>query len=188
MSKPVNHFPLVMKSIAAGTGLVTIALSWLYYLRPADWILFMAITFGTTFYHFAMRLLAGALVPLFTKNVSPDQSWFRPRDWEPGLYAKLKVKNWKQDLPTYDPSQFDLSQKTLEQVIHNMCNAEAVHEVIILFSFLPLFFAIPFGAFPVFVITSIFAAVYDSIFVIAQRYNRPRLVRILKKKEAAAHE
>ena len=66
-----------------------------------------------------------------------------------------------------------------------MCGAELVHEVIILFSFLPLLFTIPFGAFPVFLITSLLAAMYDSIFVVAQRSNRPRLVRILQKKEAA---
>ena len=188
MSKPVNHFPLVMKSIAAGTGLLTITFAVLYRFFPADFIYSMAITFGTTFYHFAMRLLVGAIVPLLTKNVSPDQYWFRSRSWEQKLHIKLKVKNWKGGIPTYDPSQFDLSQNKLEQVIHNMCNAEAVHEVIILFSFLPLFFAIPFGTFPVFLMTSILAAMYDSVFVIAQRYNRPRLVRILKKKEAAAHE
>ena len=29
---------------------------------------------------------------------------------------------------------------------------------------------------------------FDSIFVIAQRYNRPRLVRIYEKQEAMAHE
>lgn len=188
MKKPANHFPLVMKSIAAGSGLATIAFAVLYRFFPADWIYSMAITFGTTFYHFAMRLLVGTIVPLFTGNANPEQSWFLPHRWEEPLYRKLGVKNWKKDLPTYDPGQFDLRMHSLEQVIRNMCNAEVVHEVIILFSFLPLLFAIPFGTFPVFLITSILAALYDSIFVVAQRYNRPRLVKILKKKEAAAHE
>ena len=69
-----------------------------------------------------------------------------------------------------------------------MCGAEIVHEIIMVLSFLPLL-AIPvFGAFPVFLITSVLAALFDGVFVMAQRYNRPRLVRILEKKEANAHE
>lgn len=186
MAKRTNRFPLVMKTTALCTGLVTGFLVLLCRFCSADWLYPTAITFGTTCYHFAMRLLVGALVPLFTKNSCPDQYWFRPHSWEPRLYAKLKVKNWKGGIPTYDPSQFDLETNSLAQVIRNMCNAEVVHEVIILFSFLPLLLTIPFGDFPVFLITSVLAALFDSIFVIAQRFNRPRLVRILKKKEAKA--
>ena len=36
--------------------------------------------------------------------------------------------------------------------------------------------------------TSLLAALFDSIFVIAQRYNRPRLIRIYEKQEAIARE
>ena len=179
-----NRFPIVMKSTALCTGLATGALVAVHHFCPQGWILSLAITFGTTFYHFAMRLLMGAIVPLCAKNADPFHPWFRPRRWEEALYRKLGIKNWKKALPTYDPGQFDLSKNTLEQVLRNTCCAELVHEVIILFSLLPLLFAIPFGAFPVFLTTSILAAAYDSVFVIAQRYNRPRLVKILKKKEA----
>ena len=180
-----NRFPLVMKVTALSTGFGTLALILAYHRFPLSWIFSLAITFGTTFYHFAMRLALGTIVPLFARNADPFHSWFQNRSWENALYRKLGIKRWKKHLPTYDPSQFDLSVNTLEQVIRNMRCAELVHEVIILFSFLPLLFAIPFGAFPVFLITSLLSALYDSIFVIAQRYNRPRLVKILKKKEAS---
>ena len=178
-----NRFPVVMKSTAIITAIATALLAALHQFLGHDWLLSCAVSVGTTCYHFAMRLAVGSLVPLFTKNISYDCRWFRPRKWEPALYNFLNVKTWKGALPTYDPSQFDLQNNTLEQVIRNTCNAETVHEVIIVFSFIPLLFAIPFGVFPVFLITSIAAALYDSIFVIAQRYNRPRLVRILRKKE-----
>ncbi|MDE5569406.1 MAG: hypothetical protein K2I82_01975 [Ruminococcus sp.] len=36
---------------------------------------------------------------------------------------------------------------------------------------------------PVFIITSVFASIYDLQFVILQRYNRPRLIKIAYKKE-----
>lgn len=182
-TKP-NRFPLVMRSVALLTALVTGMLTVLYHFLSLDWLLSAAITFGTTCYHFSMRLLAGAVVPPAAGRLRPDHPWFQPKKAEAGLYRKLNVKSWKGRLPTYDPSQFDLNRNSLEQVIRNMCSAELVHEVIILFSFVPLLFAIPFGTFPVFLITSVLAALYDSVFVIAQRYNRPRLERILKKKEA----
>ena len=94
------------------------------------------------------------------------------------------MKNWKKRLPTYDPRQFSLKENTAQQVVRNMCGAEIVHEVIIVLSFVPISFSFLFGEFPVFLITSILAALYDSIFVIVQRYNRPRLIRILNKQEA----
>ena len=74
------------------------------------------------------------------------------------------------------------------QIIQNTCGAEIVHEIIMLLSFLPLVTVPVFGSFFVFITTSVLAAMFDSIFVIAQRYNRPRLVRIYEKQEAKAHE
>lgn len=90
-------------------------------------------------------------------------------------------------MPTYDPSAFDTKQHTLEDICIAMCHSELVHETIAVLSFLPLFAAIPFGAFPVFLITSLVAAAFDLSFVIVQRYNRPRVVRLIerqKKKES----
>ena len=173
-------FPQVMKSVAALTGVATMLFSALYCVFAYDWLLSTAITFGTTFYHFGMRLLVGALVP----PVQGTSPWFRPRKWEAALYRLLHVKAWKRHLPTYDPRQFSLAENTLAQVIRNMCGAEIVHEVIMLCSFLTLL-AIPiFGSWPVFLTTSVLAALFDSLFVMAQRYNRPRLERIYQKQEA----
>ena len=63
-----------------------------------------------------------------------------------------------------------------------------LHEVIIVLSFLPVAASVRLGAFWVFFITSLLAACYDGIFVVAQRYNRPRLVRIYERKEAKTFE
>lgn len=176
-----SKFPAVMKAATAISCIVTIGFAVLYQLFHADWLFSAAITFGTTFYHFAMRLLVGAWVP----PLNGTSRWFRPRKWEAALYRKLRVKGWKQFLPTYDPRQFSLKENTLSQVVRNMCSAEIVHEVIMLCSFLPLLVIPIFGAWPVFLITSVLAALFDSLFVMAQRYNRPRLERICKKQEAS---
>ena len=180
-----NRFPLVLKATAAVTAVATAFLATLYHVNPQDWILSTAISTGTTCYHFAMRLLVGLIVPLLIGDGQMESRWwFRQRACEPKLYAALKVKLWKDHMPTYDPASFSLKHNSLEQIVRNSCVSEAVHEVIIAFSFLPIFFTIPWGALPVFLITSILAALFDSTFVIMQRYNRPRLLRILHKKEA----
>lgn len=184
LSTVKNSFPLVMKRTAVITAIATMALAILFCTLQHDWLLTAAISFGTTCYHFSMRLLIGSLIP----PIHRDYSWFHPRKWEQKLYAFLRVKHWKQHLPTYDPSQFSLKDNSLEQVVANMRRAELVHVVIVLCSFLPLLSVPWLGAFPVFFITSLLAALFDSLFVIAQRYNRPRLTRILAKKGGCARE
>ena len=160
----------------------TVLLVLLYWKTQADWLLSCAISFGTTLYHFLMRLAVGFVIPLCIKKYNCQNWWFRPRKWEAGLYRKLKVRTWKQKLPTFDPSQFSTETNTRPQIVHNMCQAELVHVVIVVLSFVPLAFVPLFGVFPVFFATSLAAGLIDCLFIIAQRYNRPRLVRIIEKK------
>lgn len=56
-------------------------------------------------------------------------------------------------------------------------------ELIVVLSFTSLLFAVPFGAFWVFLITAVLAALLDSTFVLLQRYNRPRMVRLMEKQK-----
>ncbi len=68
----------------------------------------------------------------------------------------------------------------LQELLHNMMQAELVHRIIMLLSFVPLLFIIPFGEPAVFIITSLASAALDGCFVIIQRYNRPRVIRLLE--------
>ena len=184
-----SRFPLVMKSIAAFTAAVTLLLLLYTPWRQTDWWLGCTISFGTTAYHFAMRLAVGYLLPKLTDyDFDYRHAWFQPRFWESALYRKLHLRSWKGKLPTYAPGQFSLKNNTLHRIIQNMCGAELVHEIIMVLSFLPLLMVPIWGEFRVFLITSALAALFDSIFVMAQRYNRPRLVRIYERQEAKASE
>jgi len=179
-----HTFPMIMQSTAAITSILTVLLCLVFAYTRADWVLVAAISVGTTAYHFLMRLIVGFAVPKFTRyRFDYRKPWFRPKKWEVSLYQKLKVKQWKGHLPTYAPGQFSLKTNSTLQVIQNMCGAEVVHEAIMVLSFLPLLLVPVFGEFPVFLITSVLSALFDSIFVIAQRYNRPRLVRIYEKQK-----
>lgn len=162
---------------AAFSGIFTAAAFLLYRLFPAGWLQSVVITFFTTFYHFAMRLVVGAVIP---NRFDPQAKWFQPKAFEAPLYKKLGLKKWKENVPTYAPEKFSLEENSLEQIVRNMCQAEVVHEVIVLFSFLPLLFAIPWGEFWVFFITSLVAVAFESVFVVLQRYNRPRIMKLLK--------
>ena len=135
----------------------------------------LTITTGTFLYHFAMRLIVGFSVP---EKWNPNSLWFRQKPFEKRLYKKIGVKKWKNKLPTFDPDSFDLEKHSLYEVIETMCKSEVVHEVIMVLSFVPLTFILYAGTPAVFIITSVIAAMIDGVFVVMQRYNRPRLMKI----------
>ena len=81
---------------------------------------------------------------------------------------------------TAKPEQFDLSTNSMEVLLHNMAQAELVHRIIMVLSFVPVLFIIPYGAPAIFITTSLVASLIDLLFVIMQRYNRPRVMKILK--------
>ena len=163
--------------------MATVLLTVAYAAHPLDWLLGCAISTGTTAYHFVMRLAVGYFIPKLTNyDFDYHHPWFQPRKWEPSFYKRLNIRRWKNRIPTYAPEQFSQAENCLYRVIQNMCGAEIVHETIMVLSFLPLLTVPVFGAFFVFLTTSLLSALIDSIFVMAQRFNRPRLVRIYEKK------
>ena len=172
----------IMKQTALLSTLLTVIFVILYGTTESGIVFTMAITFGMISYHFVMRLLIGSMINFFLNNhVNYRKKWFQVSELEEKLYKKLKVRKWKGKMATYDPSCFDNRIHSWDVIAQAMCQAEIVHELIIVFSFLPVFAAIPFGALPVFVITSVLAACFDAAFVIMQRYNRPRVIKLIEK-------
>ena len=171
----------VMKGAAAISFLLTFLFAGLHF-TGYRWALPYAITFGTCFYHFTMRLLVGYILNRRMQNRADYRKIrYQLRPFEVKLYQWLRVKHWKGNMPTFDPSCFDPKLHGWEEIAQAMCQAEIVHEIIIPLSFLPLLAAIPFGAFPVFLITSLLAALYDLSFVVIQRFNRPRVLKLIQK-------
>ncbi len=172
--------PKVMRRVTAALGLALLLL-----LPPAlkgsEIAETLAITAGTCFYHFAMRLAVGALMPRILKPGAAERPYFRQRPLEPGLYKALKVKRWKGRMPTYNPDDFDPRKHSWEEILQSGCVAEAGHGLMVLLSFLPVLTVPVFGAAGVFWGTSVAAAAVDGSFVILQRFNRPRILKILQK-------
>ncbi len=166
----------------AGTVLLTV----LYRATASGVLLSLAITCGTIAYHLAMRLLVGQAFSAVMRNRADlERWWYQVGPHEMAVYEALHVKRWKRRMPTYDPSLFDPRAHSWDEIAQAMCQAELVHETIVAGSFLPIVGGVWFGAYPVFVITSVLAAAFDLMFVMMQRYNRQRIVALLARERTA---
>ena len=153
-----------------------------YYFTKYAAVFSIAITCGTIFYHFAMRLAVGYTINgIFHDQMDHTKRWFRVSALEQKFYKMLRVKKWKSRVPTYNPQTFQLEHHSLTEILQATCQSEIVHETIMVLSFVPIIFSLWFGALGVFLGTSCAACLYDSMFVIIQRYNRPRLFWLVQK-------
>ena len=167
--------------ILAGTAVFAV----LYRETACQAYLPLVITFGTTAYHVVMRqLVALAFHTVMGNRADYRKRWYRVGAREMALYEKLQVKKWKRGMPTYDPSLFDPRLHTWGEIAQAMCQAELVHETIAVLSFLPIAAGAWFGDYPVFIVTSVLAAACDTMFVIMQRYNRQRVMKLLRRESA----
>lgn len=172
-----------------GSAVLAILSFVLYRTQDIDAALTFSIIFGTIAYHFIMRLAVGALFDTFMKNRADlTKKRYLCRPWEKALYERLQVKQWKKRLPSFKPEYFDRRLHSWEEIAQAMCQAESVHEVIALLSFVPVFFSIWFGELPVFLITSFAAALADLAFAVVQRYNRARIIKLIGSKDLCKSE
>ena len=173
----------IVKGIAAFSLAATVILAISYKVTSSGILLPLAITSGTIAYHFVMRLMVGLAFHATMRNKADYRKrWYQVSKRELAVYEKLKVKQWKRRMPTYDPALFDPRLHTWEEIVQAMCQAELVHETIAVLSFLPILAGIWFGEYPVFIVTSVLSAACDMVFVIMQRYNRQRVTKLLNRK------
>lgn len=176
-----------MKSITFFCLVITVIAFLLFCHFNQNIYLTLAITFGTTSYHFGIRLLIGFLYNIGMKNRADyTKKWYQLRPWEARLYKFLNVKAWKNKLPTYNPLSFSNKEHTWDEIAQAMCQSEIVHETNIIFSFLPIIASRWFDSFDAFLITSVCGAIFDLLFVMIQRYNRSRVIKIALKKQSSS--
>lgn len=163
---------------------MTVFFGILYHSFGQGWMLSAYVTFLTISYHFVMRLIVGQLVTVRYRNrkFNLNSPGFRLYPFESELYKKLKVKKWKANVITAKPEQFDISKNSMESLLHHIAQAELVHRIIMVLSFAPLVLIIPYGSPIIFIMTSIFSCLIDLQFVIIQRYNRPRVIKLMERR------
>ena len=172
----------ILKLLAAFFSAGTAASDILYGRTAGGIWLTLAITLGTFAYHFVMRLLIGLIFNTAMHNHADyTRRWYQVSRLETALYEKLRVQKWKGKMPAYHPELFDPHVHSWDEIAQAMCQAELVHEAIAVCSLLPIAAGAWFGAYPAFIITSILSAALDMVFVIMQRYNRPRIIRLMQR-------
>lgn len=147
----------------------------------SDVILWVGITAFTITYHFWVRIIMGNVSKLFRKHINYKHWWFKERKFEKNLYKILKVKEWKGKALTYNPEQFDLKENSLEKIVNTITKSEVDHWINEVISISTIFFGCIWGKIWIFAISAIAAMIFDSQFIIIQRYNRPRVIRILER-------
>ena len=171
-----------MKRIAAISFLLMICCFLFYGITNYRFLIPFIITFGTIAYHFIIRLSVGVVIDSIMHNKADyHKKWYQVHEAEMKLYQKLKVKKWKNKMPTYDMDVFDVSKHSWDEIIQATCQSELVHETNVILSFLPIIASIWFGSIEVFIITSILSAIFDLMFVFMQRFNRSRILKMTKR-------
>lgn len=186
MRKSTSRNLALMICIALMSAAMTAILYLMYRVSGNGTAETVYITFLTMTYHLAMRLAVGEAVTLLYRNREFNLSSpvFHIFSFEEKLYARLGVKGWGKKVITAKPEQFDLRELSLEELLHNISQAELVHMIIMLLSFVPLLLIIPYGAPAVFVATSVAACLADLKYVMLQRCNRQKVMRIIEKRRA----
>jgi len=186
-----NSGPAIfMYLVIAITVITSIVCFTLHYggIYESQIILWTGIVAFTIMYHFWVRIIMGNVSKLFKKHINYKQWWFKERKFEKKLYEFLHVKEWKGKALTYNPEDFSLKENSLEKIANTMAKSETDHWINEIISASTLLFAIPWGAFGIFLISAIVAMIFDSQFIIIQRYNRPRIVKILEREEKKQEE
>ena len=181
-----NSGPAIFMYIIIGITLITSIVCFsLYYggFTESRIVLFTGITAFTIMYHFWGRIIMGNVSKLFRKHISYKQWWFKEKKFEKHIYKILKVKKWKGKALTYNPEHFDLKKRTLEEIADTMVKSELDHWINELISISTMFFGLIWGEAWIFILTAIIAMLFDGQFIIIQRYNRPRVIKLLEKED-----
>ena len=145
-------------------------------------VLLTGIVTFTIMYHFWVRIIMGNVSKLFKKNIRYNQAFFKERKFEKGLYKFLRVKEWKGKALTYNPESFSLKEHSLEEIANTMTKSEVDHWINEIISLTSILFSFIWPELSIaFIISAIVAMIFDSQFIIIQRYNRPRVLKILEK-------
>lgn len=136
------------------------------------------VTFITCFYHFAYRLLINAILPKQAEKLSFSCKWFTIKNFEISIFKLLKVKRWREKLPNLLPSVKSAADLSTDMILRETCQAEMMHELDILFSFVPFFVSLFYGSNEwIFLFSGLFTAGFDLCLVIFYRHFRTRLIK-----------
>lgn len=177
-----NNTPIYMISIMLIVAVTMLLCYYIHFLTKISFFLYISIISLTIVAHFLVMYISAPIVfMIFRKKFNYNSFWFRPKKFEKVIFDKIRIKHWKTKVPVYNKNEYSLQSHSSEEIIMNMCHAEIVHEVIILTSYLPILMAFFISHYGILVVTSFFFSCFHLMFVLIQRYNRPRVIRLCEK-------
>lgn len=144
-------------------------------------ILWIGVSAFTVVYHFKGRLIMGEQTKKW--NISYKHPFFRERRFEQKLYKLLRVREWRDKVLTYDPESYNVKTHTYTQLANTMSKSECDHWINELISLSTLAFGLIWGEMWIFALTALVSMLFDAQFIVVQRYNRKRVVSLIKKTE-----
>jgi hypothetical protein len=179
------------------SGILTGLLLLLFLVTGKRIIYLFSLASGWIFYHTFIRLESGDVLNMLRPSFDYGSRLFRERENETKIYEKMGIRKWKKYLPTYVPGSFDISKRPIRAVIYESCKSETDHIINLVFNFGSVSFCLltrdPAGNFWFFFLTAVAGGFIETVFIIEQRYNRPRLVKLMIRRErtegvAVSHE
>ena len=168
-----------------GLMVITLMLMLVYFdTDAAVWKAFTVIS-GTLFYHVGIRWGILALIDYGPEDWFDWRRWiYTPRRYEKALYDKLRVGDWKAYVPVLRPSLYSPREHSWDDILLTMCQTEFAHALGALGCLIPMILGpLLFKGFWAFFITGLLLILAEMCFIIVQRYNRPRVIAMLRKRE-----
>lgn len=181
-NNPLSGPAIFMYSVIALTTILSAGCFALYYSGTFDnsGILWTGIVSFMILYHFGLRIYMGNVTKKW--NITYTHPWFTQRRFEKKLYKILKVRKWKDKVLTFEPEMYDFENRTLEQLATTMAKSETDHWINEIISVISIFFVFIWGCPAAFLISAFTAMIFDAQFIVVQRYNRPIVLRLAKRK------
>lgn len=145
-------------------------------------------------------LSVNIFIPWIVRFIVPNELFnennflFKERKFESSFYRKIKVTKWKNKLPDAgklihfqrDSLPQDIDENYINRFIKECCIAELGHLAVGIIGFASLFFVflIPgdkkLEHLLIFLLLAVMDFFIQMLFIIIQRYNRPRLIKLRK--------
>ncbi|NJP40561.1 hypothetical protein HCH52_05795 [Oscillospiraceae bacterium HV4-5-C5C] len=138
-------------------------------------------------YLFSIGLLSNLLGDFIPRDrMNYQKKCYQSRPWEKGgkIYDHLSIRKWKDKVPDMSKIRSKMLPKklsenrtsqSLDRLIRETCVAETVHKALILLGLGCILIWRGKGG----VLLSFLWALGNCLYIMIQRYNRPRLIRLL---------
>ncbi len=174
---------IFMHCVIALCAIISAVCFTLYYtgVCSASLFLWIGISCFTITYHLWLRIIMGNVSKLL--KIDYTMWWFKEHRCDKFISRLFRVKKWKEKALTYNPELFSLKDFPLTDIANTMCKAEADHLINVLISLSTILFGLIWGMTWIFALTAFLAILFDMQFVLIQRYNRPRVVKLINKQK-----